>query len=89
MKRKVAIASVVLVYLTLATVVALWVAPFLHSTGGGWFYSIWFGSAFVVVGVWFPLFVGGRLFLYVKKTRSAALVAPKQGNETGPGRPST
>ena len=56
-----------LVFLSLALVVALWVAPDLRSRGAGPFAAVLLGSALVVYGAWFVTYAACRVFKHVRK----------------------
>jgi hypothetical protein len=51
-----------LVFLCLALVLALWVAPCLRSRGAGLFASVFLGSAVVAYGAWFLVYAACRAF---------------------------
>jgi len=57
-----AVVVTALVFLCLALVVALWVAPYFQSRGFGSFASIFLGSAVAAYGAWFLIYAACRVF---------------------------
>ena len=58
---------VALVFLALALVVALWVAPNLQSRGTGPFAAVFLGSALVVYAAWFVAYAACRVVKYIRR----------------------